>query len=407
MRKQVNKLLAVFHAALDAVAGNAVVKKEILNSNYPDSFHVISIGKAADAMFQGVLSTEAVGTNKIISALVISKHGHISKTLQQDSRVICIESDHPVPKESSLKAGQALLKFLQQLPKDEPCVFLISGGTSSLVEVLQENWDLAKLQELTDYLLANAYPINEINAVRKSLSRIKGGGLWPCLGKRDVYCLMISDVPDNDPAVIGSGLLFPTNEVELPELPEKWCEQFVLTVKKSAPENFNWKIVASLDDAKKAAAQKAQKLGYETKIIGEFIEGEAIKEAVKCVDRLKQNCNTLFIWGGETTVNLPDKAGLGGRNQHLALAAAIEMDAKESIYLLAAGTDGSDGLSAATGATVDGKTVSRGLKKNLNAMDYLINADSNSYFQKVDGLIETGTTGTNVMDLVIGICYQE
>jgi len=335
--------------------------------------------------------------------LIISKHGHISKHTQENPNILCLESDHPVPKESSIKAGHALLEFLIKLPKNDPCIFLISGGTSSLVEVLQEGWNLEQLQALTSYLLANAYPIDEINAVRRSLSNIKGGGLWQFVGKRPVYCLMISDVPDDDPAVIGSGLLFPVKETELPDLPNEWLEKISTKKDHIQVEDFEWKIIASLAEAKRAAANKAKKLGYKVEIMTEFLEGEAKKAALSCIQTVKGQPNTLFIWGGETTVKLPENAGMGGRNQHLALAAAIEIDGIGNTYLLAAGTDGSDGLTSATGAIVNNKTVSLGTQQNLSASNYLLKADSNTFLQKINSLIETGATGTNVMDLVLGI----
>lgn len=390
-------LLAVFQAALDAVSGQRVVARELATNSYPNSFHVVAIGKAADAMVQGIPS------EKIESGLLISKLGHISHKLQQDSRISCLESDHPVPKEASIKAGRALLKYLKKLPDEEPCVFLISGGASALVEVLEEGWSLSQLQELTDYLLANAYPINEINTVRRRLSKIKGGGLWTFLGKRPVYCLMISDVPDDDPAVIGSGLLFPVKETELPDLPKKWVNRVNTYSERIQGEDFIWKIIASLEMAKKAAAFKAVELGYQVKVVPDFLEAESVKMAVDCVNTLKEKTNTLCIWGGETTVFLPKNTGMGGRNQHLALAAAIQMKDQGNMCLLAAGTDGSDGLTSATGAVVDSQTISRGEEQNLNAAEFLTNADSNSYFKEVGGLIETGATGTNVMDLVLGI----
>ena len=173
-----DNLLAIFHAALASVEGKAVVSKELASGLYPKEFHVIAIGKAADSMYQGV------PVDKVKSALVISKHGHVSAEVRQDTKVVWVESDHPVPKENSLKAGKVLLDFIQALPEAEPCLFLISGGASALVEVLEEGWDLSQLQELTDYLLANAYSIDQINAIRRRLSAIKGGGLWQYLNDR-------------------------------------------------------------------------------------------------------------------------------------------------------------------------------------------------------------------------------
>jgi len=198
-----NDLLSIFHVGLNAVAGKTVVEKEIATGDYQKYSHFIAIGKAAEAMLSGVPE------DQISSALLISKHGHISEPFFSNDRIICVESDHPTPKTASIKSGNILLNYLESLPKNAPVLFLISGGTSALVEVLEEGWDLAQLQELTNYLLANAYSIDEINAVRRRLSKIKGGGLWHFIGQRAVACLMISDVADDNPAVIGSGLLFP------------------------------------------------------------------------------------------------------------------------------------------------------------------------------------------------------
>lgn len=400
MNNPAEDLLAIYYAALSSVEGKTVVSKELEADNYPypDEFHVVAIGKAADSMYQGL------PYDRVKSALVISKHGHISAAVEQDTKAQCIESDHPVPKESSLKAGEALLDFLRGLPETEPCLFLISGGASALVEVLNEGWDLPQLQELTDYLLANGYPIDQINSIRCRLSAIKGGGLWRYLNGRPVNCLMISDVPEDDPEVIGSGLLFLVEEKELPDLPDYWKDKLH---KINAPMwggDFNWKIIASLELAKEAAALKAKSLGYSCKIIPEFLEGEVSIAAMNCVESLNQEAGTLLIWGGETTVNLPKNSGLGGRNQHLALTAANNMSSKTECYLLAAGTDGTDGLTTAAGAIVTNQTIEIGLSKQLDATDYLLRADSHSYFKQTEGLITTGASGTNVMDLVIGIC---
>ncbi len=401
MNQTRNDLLAIFQAALNAVSGKVAVEKQLLNNDYKRFPHFVAIGKAADAMLSGV------NDKQIESALLISKHGHINEDRYKNNSIVCIESDHPIPKTASINAGNALIQYLNNLPEKEPVLFLISGGASSLVEILQDGWDLGQLQVLTDYLLANAYSINDINAVRRRLSKIKGGGLWSYLGKREVSCLMISDVPNDDPEIIGSGLLFSSKEKNLPKLPKEWSDKLANNSPTKTPENFNWKIIACLEDAKNAAATKAQSLGYPTKIHPDFLEGEAKDEAKSCVKTLLDIQNTLCIWGGETTVKLPSNAGKGGRNQHLALSAAIEMEDHKDIHLLAAGTDGSDGMTTATGAIVDGLTVQQGNQKNMSAADYLLKADSNSFFTVTDSLITTGATGTNVMDLVIGICRQE
>jgi len=390
-------LLTIYRAGLDAVVGEKVVSRELKKNNYPELFHVVSIGKASDAMLEGVPK------DRVLSALLISKHDHISEKSKLTSKIQCIESDHPVPKKPSINAGFSLLEFLKKLPKTEPCLFLISGGASALVEVLEDDWSLEELSELTDYLLANAYPIDEINAVRKRISKIKGGGLWSYIGDREVRCLIISDVPNDDPADIGSGLLFKSNLLTLPELPPKWADKIKPMQEVIIPDTFKWKILGSLEIAKNASATKAEDLGYKVIVVTEFLEGSAEQVAHNCVNTIMNQRKTLFIWGGETTVLLPKNPGKGGRNQHLALASAILMSGEQGLTLLSAGTDGTDGLTDATGAIVDDQTISKGKSLGLDASDYLQRADSNQYFQQTEELVVTGATGTNVMDLVIGV----
>jgi len=391
-------LLSVFHSAVDAVGGKQVVEKEICQEKYAHKYHIVAIGKAADAMVQGL------PPEKIFNGLIISKHGHFSEKLKQDARFICVESDHPVPKEASISAGKMLLTYLDSLPKNAPCLFLISGGASALVEVLQEGWSLADLAELTQYLLANSYSIADMNSIRRKISKIKGGGLWNYIGDRPVSCLIISDVSDDNPVDIGSGLLFPDSDGRhLPDLPAEWLARIKPVEAIKPSRQFDWKIIASLSDAKQAAAVQAEKLGYTVQVIPEFMDGDAIDVARECIEHIKKHPETLFIWGGETTVNLPENPGVGGRNQQLALAAAIQMEGSQNAYLLAAGTDGSDGLSNATGAIVDSNTVAKAKELGLNASDYLNRADANSFFKITDNLVITGATGTNVMDLIIAI----
>ena len=171
-----NDLLTIFQAALNAVSGKTAVEKELTKGDYEKFFHFVAIGKAAEAMLSGVPDKQ------IKSALLISKHGHISEDSYANNNINCVESDHPIPKTASIEAGDSLIEYLENLPQKEPVLLLISGGASSLVEVLQDDWDLKQLQALTDFLLANAYSINNINAVRRRLSKIKGGGLWSYLG---------------------------------------------------------------------------------------------------------------------------------------------------------------------------------------------------------------------------------
>jgi len=280
MEKQRKDLLAIYQAAIGAVAGDQVVEQHLCTTYNRDHkpCHVIAIGKVADAMMRGALNTLQ---DKLLSGLVISKADTFSEQLTHHPRIACIVGDHPIPAGNSVNAGQKLLHYIQTLPLDADCLVLISGGTSSLVEVLAEGLSGQDLQCFNHYLLASGHDIHGINAVRKRLSAIKNGGLWQFLQHRNVSCLMISDVSGDDPAVIGSGLLFhsPPHQQDalqtlLPaELYKKLppAQQYNKAAQ-AIPDNFNWKIIACLDDAKQAAKQKAQSLGYSTRIMPEFIQ---------------------------------------------------------------------------------------------------------------------------------------
>lgn len=254
-------------------------------------------------------------------------------------------------------------------------LFLISGGTSSLVEVLDAGWTLARLQKATQDMLANGAVIGDINAMRRALSLIKGGKLWQYLGERAVTCLLMSDVPGDDPAVIGSGLLFP-----------------------SPKEDFDWEIVASNRHMLEAIATD-----HPAHLMPEFLEGDTETVAQHCVEHLRNSVPGLYLWGAETTLQLPPSPGYGGRNQHFALAAALHLRPDDTIFLLAVGTDGTDGVTEDTGALVDSGTVQRGQYLNLDPVACLQAADAGTFLAASGDLIHTGPTGTNVMDVIIGL----
>lgn len=367
-------LLKIYAAGLAAVNGERAVYQALLERGEREAFHIVAVGKAADAMLGGA---SRYLRDKLHSSLLITKTGHVSERVHQMESVQVIESAHPVPDERSLYAGQILLDFLQGLPEQANVLFLISGGASSLVEVLEEGYTLADLQQATSVLLSNGVDIHEINRVRCDLSRIKGGKLWQFLGERQVRCLLLSDVPGDDPAVIGSGLLFPAPK-----------------------EDFDWQIVASNGMALSAMAAAA--LPDTARMMPEFLSGEAEAVAQACVEYLRNSAPGLYLWGAETTVFLPSEPGRGGRNQHLALAAANCLQADDAIFLLAAGTDGTDGMTDDAGALVDNGTIRRGNAENLDPDTCLLMADAGTFLDVSGDLIHTGPTGTNVMDVIIG-----
>jgi len=391
-------LLQLYPAALNAVRGNIVVKKALAKIDHLQNCHLLAIGKAAEAMSLGAI--DQLGAS-IKTGMIISKRGHFESNLPSDARFECIEANHPIPANDSLIAGKKLTRYLQQLPDDAHCLVLISGGASSLAEVLQEGWNLKELQKINRHLLENAHPIEEINAVRCQLSKIKAGGLWHYIGSRQVTCLMISDVEGDGPAVIGSGLLFPSDATIPSALPSKWLKRFKHT-RPVRPNHFHWEIIATLNDAKQAIARTAIEMGYRVKITNKFLHGDAARLATQCAKQLKQTDVDIIIWGGETTVQLPNNPPKGGRNQHFALAAAIEL-AGSNCALISLGTDGSDGTTEAAGGIIDGQTLARGTTQSLSAKQHLQQARAYAFLQATGDLVITGATGTNVMDIVIGV----
>lgn len=399
---------AIYLAALSAVNGCECVRRALEFEDTENQAAVIAIGKAAAAMLHGAV--DACGDN-IYAALLITKYGH-AQPIPGLSNITVIEAGHPQPDDNSLKAGQALLEFIQQQPADLPLLFLISGGTSSLVEVLPPTISLEDMQRVNHWLLGSGLDIHAINHVRKSLSNIKAGRLATLLGGRDTLALLISDVPGDDPATIGSGLLVPDSAIET-ETPELELPEWIVELMQQAPlapkthdacfENVSVEIIASLPDARRAAADKAREFGYDVYEDAAIISGDALVVGAQLASRLLASDAGVYLWGGETTVQLPENPGVGGRNQSVALAAAIELAGERNVAFLAVGTDGSDGPTQDAGALVDGGTVARGEEEGLNAEVCLQRADAGTFLEASGDLIHTGPTGTNVMDLMIGM----
>ncbi len=370
LQKRRNQLLQLYQSALQAVSGEMAVASFLQQHPGFNSCSLVAIGKAAAAMAKGA---EKVLGDGVRCGLVITKHGHSDPALNP-SIFQQLESSHPIPDETSLAAGASLLQFLNVLPEEEPLLFLLSGGASSLVEVLPPEMSLEQLAQLNAAWLASGEDIGKINERRKQLSQIKGGRLIPYLKGRTCLQLLISDVPGDDISLIGSGPLI------------------------GEATNIESHIVASNTLARETINRSAVNIINHP---GHF-EGDAETLAAQFCDELLQGEAGLYLWGGESTVVLPHNPGRGGRDQHLALAAARYLSGHENVLLLCVGTDGSDGPTEDAGALVDGGTVQRGEWEGLSAMEALELADSGRFLEASGDLIQTGPTGTNVMDLVIG-----
>jgi len=399
-------LVEVLHEAVEAVSGRACVARHLRGHPLPAPVHLLAIGKAASRMAAG--AGDALG-ERIAAALVLTKHGHC-EPLPAGVAGRCLESAHPVPDASSLAAGRALLEFAAAVPADANALVLTSGGASSLVEVLPEGVPDEALARIHRWLLGSGLAIGPMNRVRKRISCIKAGRLAAVLGAACTRHLLISDVPGDDPRVIGSGLLAPhapadvaVDDLALPG----WLRALLDAAPSLAPPEafagIESVLVATPGDARRAAARAAGARGHEVREDQTLVEGDAIAAGRSLAARTAGGPPGVQVWSGETTVRLPERPGRGGRCQSLALAAALEIAGREDLWLLAAGTDGSDGPGEDAGALVDGGTVRRGEQAGLDARACLAAADAGRFLEASGDLLSTGPTGTNVMDLMLGL----
>ena len=407
MRRKREDLLAIFKAGLERVNGRRAtfVYLEAHPEQAMGVSHLVAIGKAASSMSQGAV--DILG-KQLKRGLVVTKEGHLEPELISDPRLVCLESSHPVPTQRSIDCGAKLVAFLKSCPSEERVIFLLSGGASSLVEVLADGLDLGVLTRLNRHFMQNDLSIAQINSVRRRVSKIKGGRLASYVDNRRSLVLLISDVPNDDPAVIGSGLMKPHSQddggwefllnemnAELDKIkfpPPPSLELF---------DQITLSVVACLGDAKQACFEKARSFGYSTKIEPEFLSGLATEAAAMAVNTIRNSSSEVHIWGGETVMRLPPSPGKGGRNQHLALYAALLLIQCPGYCVLACGTDGTDGPTEYAGALVDSSSLGRGQANGADIQACLMQANSSAFLEASGDVITMGPTGTNVMDLLI------
>lgn len=399
-------LLDCFQMALQAVNGRECVTTYFARQpNLPQGqLAMVAIGKAALAMSEGAL--QVFGT-QVSQGLIITKTGYAGHDFAFHPHIEIIESGHPVPDARSLVAGQRLIAFLQGLSDDLPVLFLISGGSSALVEVLPEGIDLSDLQSINTRMLATGLSIAEMNRVRKTISLIKGGRLLNYIGERPVMNLLLSDVPGNDPALIGSGLLIKTPQAltlpsKLPDVIRDMLSKFnVNKIELSRQAEVETIIIADNQQACEAAVECATNKGYPVKLYPGCLTDEVNHTTEQIIKQLTSAKPGFYIWGGEPGVCLPENPGRGGRNQHLALLLARRIKGLDNVHILVAATDGSDGPTDDAGGLVDGQTIMRGEHEGFNATACLDEANAGAFLEASGDLISTGPTGSNVMDLII------
>jgi hydroxypyruvate reductase len=333
-----------------------------------------AVGKAAASMMLG--ACDALG-DRLQRGLVVVPQGAIPAELARLPGIRCLEAGHPYPDERSLAAGEALVAFAAATPLRSRVLLLVSGGASALLEVPAPGVGLPELRALFERSLSERMDIETLNRERAALSRVKGGKLPALFAGSSIEAYMISDVPRDDPAVLASGLL--------------------------AAPGLVPRLVGSLDDALDAIARAALARGLRPLCATARLAGDAEDAARRICHELAVGTADLLIHGGETVVRLPARPGRGGRCQHLAAAAARCIAGHPDYLLLAAGTDGRDGLSDDAGAIVDGATEERALDAGLELAAALAAADTGALLEETGDLIHTGPTGTNVGDIVLAL----
>jgi len=424
----------IIQAALDAADPAIAVTEGLRILQEDDGFDVyqciglVSIGKAAIPM--AMAAKEALG-ERITSGIVVSKA--IPEGSGEDLRgIILIQGNHPVPGDQSLQAGREVMQYVTGSSGIDGFLFLISGGASALVTQPADGVDLSDLMETTSLLLRCGASIDEINIVRKHLDDVKGGGLAVKVAPTPCFTLILSDVLGNKMDVIASGPTVPdpSTFADAAAILEKYgltsfvpssvLARLMAGMNGSIPETpkpgnvFFSKnqalIVGSLERSMLAAEKAGNRAGYGTELLSPLLTGEASQQGrrlgeflkQKAIDRKPGDQPLCWIGGGETTVTLGSQNhGSGGRNQELALAAVNSLAGLEGAALITFATDGEDGQSPAAGAVITGDTQQQAVKLGMEPETYLKNHDSYSFFNALDAAIITGSTGTNVNDLVI------
>lgn len=358
---------ASWRAGVDAVLGERAVAAAAREQGLQGPLVVAAVGKAAASMLMGLLQAGVA----LERALVVTKDGHRDARLDGCDQVRQLEAAHPVPDARSLAAGEALQAFVDGCGAADQLLLLVSGGASALAELPAAGQTLQSVQRRTEALLAAGADIAAINAERRRLSRIKGGGL--CANCRaPVRSWLLSDVRGDDPQVIGSGIGL-------------------------LHDPARHRIVASNAIARDAAADALRRAGLELVCNAEDLYGDVEAVAERLAARLIDGPPGAYVWGGEPTVVLPERPGEGGRNQALAVALALRLDGRR-VRGLVAGSDGSDGPTSAAGGW-----FGRAAPARAAAGAALAAADTGRYLRERGQLFSTGPTGTNVMDLVVAI----
>lgn len=434
------QVVEIMQAALEAVDPAGAVRRFVRRDgdllivgdttyHLPDykNVYVVGAGKADAAMAQAI---EGLLGDRLTKGIVNVKYEHTLPT----EHIALHEAGHPVPDEAGIAGSREIAEILEAAGSDDLVICLISGGGSALMTLPVDGVTLDDLQALTSALLRAGATIVEINTIRKHLDRLKGGKLARLAAPARVISLILSDVVGNPLDAIASGPTVPDNStfedawglLERYDLLDKVPQSVVDVIRRGMrgeiPESpvegdaifagVQNVIVASNDLAAEAAQRQAEALGLNTLLLSTYVEGEA-REVARVLAAIAKEIRgsgrpvsppACVILGGETTVTLRGD-GKGGRNQEMALAAAIAIAGMDDVIIACLATDGTDGPTDASGALADGMTLARARNLGLDPWAHLAQNNAYPFFEALGDLLMTGPTQTNVNDLAFVLVW--
>ena len=420
--------LTIWNAAVDAVRPEPRTRAAVESEKWireAARVLVVGAGKAGPGMAAGLEAALADRLDRVDGLL------NVPEGMSAPLKRIRLHAARPQglnePTTAGVAGAEEMLRLLQSAGPDDIVVCLLSGGGSALLPAPVEGVSLTDKLEITKLLHRSGATIDEMNCVRKHLSRVKGGRLAEAFRGKRLVSFIISDVVGDPLDVIASGPTAPdpTTFAEALRVLQKYnlgdstpsavlrhleagCARTVSETLKSVPANVANRVIGSNRVALDAAKQKAEELGYRVLDLGSFVEGEtrhvatALAGVVRSINRegIPKKPPACILLGGETTVTLGDTPGKGGRNHEFALALLAKLGAgMHGVTVLSGGTDGEDGPTDAAGAVADAATFETVAEQQLVTEDFLRRHDAYHFFDRVGGLIRCGLTGTNVMDV--------
>lgn len=396
---------SIIENALCAAQPDTAVRNALKEMALPERIILIAAGKAAHSMAQ---SAYGILGDRVSGGVVITKYGHAKGKI---GNLRIFEAGHPISDGNSYRATEEAVSAVSGLNEEDSVLFLLSGGGSALFEL--PLIETEELSGLNSQMLACGADIVEINTVRKRLSAVKGGRFAQLCAPAQVYSLILSDVIGDSADIIASGPTAPdlTTSGQAIEIVRKYgldiSEKALSLLKKETPKklwNVENHVIGGVRQLCRSAELTASKLGYEPIFLtaGLCCNARDAGSFLASIARDHQNTehSLAYILGGETVVKI-EGDGIGGRNQEIALAAAVGISGLRETAIFSVGSDGTDGPTDAAGGFVDQNTLDDLKEQGISAEDYLRNNDSYNALGRCGGLIMTGPTGTNVNDLTV------